>query len=291
MISLSTPPHMGRTFALLLVPLAFTARAELTTLETVELKYRTAAEVLPVVEPLVRGEGSVTGTQNLLFVRTTPENLAEVRRVLAAIDTLPRRLQITVLQNLDRATRDRLLAAGGGVSSGDAAMELPNFPRRRGRAVESGRGDVSLRGQGLEREARESDRLAQHIHTLDGSPAFIVTGQPEADSRRRVVRAPFGERVEESASDQDLESGLYVLPRLSGEHVTLEISIRRGRAGPPGAGDLQTVPTVATGWLGEWIDVGVVLQGHGAARSGVGSAGSSSGSGLGTMLLRVEEIR
>ncbi len=270
--------------------LAVAARADLTTLETIELRYRTAAEVLPVVEPLVRAHGTVTGSQNLLILRTTPSNLAEIRQVVEAVDRMPRRLRITVLHNVDRGTRERLLAAGGRVSFEGVAVEVPAPSGRRGANVEIGRGDDFLRGRGLEQEAVESKRRTQQVHTLEGSPAFIVTGQSWPPGEPRVVRTPYGERVEQTTAYRDLAAGFYVLPRVSGERVTLEVSYRREGASR-GSAELAQASTVVTGRLGDWIGLGAAAQGRDALASGVGSHGGSSESELRTILLRVEEIR
>lgn len=277
-------------FLLGLLP-ALAARGEMTTLETIELRYRTAAEVLPVVEPVVRGHGTVTGSRNLLVLRTTPSNLAEVRRVLETIDTRPRQLRVTALQNVDRATRDRLLAAGGRVSSGDLALEIPSPQQGRGANLELGSGEDSLRGRAGETENRESDRVAQQVLTMEGSPAFIVTGELRRDTGRRVLPTPYGERVVENAGYRELASGFFVVPRVNGASVTLELSLRREQAGPRGANDLARASTVLTGRLGEWIDAGSVAWGRQAWATVPGFAGGSSGSGEGTLLLRVEEVR
>ena len=90
----------ARFFAALFYCLPLTLHAEPFELEVIALKYRTAQDVLPLVQPFVnQAGGTVTGTQNRLIVRTTRANLAEVKQILAGIDTLPRRLTMTVKQD------------------------------------------------------------------------------------------------------------------------------------------------------------------------------------------------
>ena len=70
--------------------------------EVIVLKYRTAEQLIPIVQPLVGRDGAVTGMQNKLIVRTTPSRMKDVKQVIAGLDTQPRKLMITVRQNVAR---------------------------------------------------------------------------------------------------------------------------------------------------------------------------------------------
>ncbi|MFZ1623766.1 MAG: secretin N-terminal domain-containing protein, partial [Gammaproteobacteria bacterium] len=67
-----------------------TARAQ--ALEIIELRHRLADDVIPVIQPLVEPGGMLTGSDNKLFLRASPANIAEIRRVVAAIDQAARQL-------------------------------------------------------------------------------------------------------------------------------------------------------------------------------------------------------
>ena len=69
-------------------------------LEMIQLNYRTAEELIPILQPLVSGGGSLTGVSDQLIVKTTPDNLAEIKHILAGIDKAARRLMITVKQDI-----------------------------------------------------------------------------------------------------------------------------------------------------------------------------------------------
>ena len=56
-------------------------------LEIIPLKSRTVEEMIPIVRSILGGQGTVTGMSGQLIVRTTPRNLTEVKKVLAALDT------------------------------------------------------------------------------------------------------------------------------------------------------------------------------------------------------------
>ena len=76
--------------------------------EVIPLRFRTVEQVVPVLRPMLKGEGStVSGHQGQLIVRTSPANLEEIKRILASIDTPARRLLITVVEDARSIEADR----------------------------------------------------------------------------------------------------------------------------------------------------------------------------------------
>ncbi len=78
-------------------------------LEVIDLKYRTAAEVIPVLQPLVEQGGALTGQDYKLFVRASPANLRQLRAALEQIDRKPNQLLVSVRRSTEQevATRAR----------------------------------------------------------------------------------------------------------------------------------------------------------------------------------------
>ncbi len=68
-------------FALLAVG---SARADL---EVFSLRHRTVDQVLPAVQPFVERGGAIQGMNGQIIVRSSPENIAEIRRLIATLDT------------------------------------------------------------------------------------------------------------------------------------------------------------------------------------------------------------
>ncbi|MBI2312438.1 MAG: hypothetical protein HYU77_08050 [Betaproteobacteria bacterium] len=277
---------------LLLTP--FLAAADPTVLEVVPLKYRTAQEVIPLVQPFLDREGAVTGMQGQLIIRTTPANLAQIKQLLATIDTLPRRLRIIVRQDADR-TEDALTGEiSADVSGGNKARVIvPGSGDSRGLTVEGRRSDDVVRGRVLETQGRESERNTQEIQVLEGNQAFIRIGQSVPVQQRTVVQTPYGTRVVESTQFRDLSTGFYVLPRVNGERVILEISPQRETPGAqgPGSVNVQRLATTASGRLGEWIDLGGIVQDRTDQSSAIGSRTTGTAADRRRILVKVEEIR
>ena len=106
-------------------------------------------------------------------------------------------------------------------------------------------------------------------------------------------RGKVVEQVVESIQYRDVATGFYVVPRLSGERVTLEIAPQREvlSRDVPGGVDVQRVATTVSGRLGEWLEVGGMVQqseGRQATLPGRSSTGTSE---FRRVLIKVEELR
>ena len=75
------------------------ARAQ--SIEVIELRHRSAEDLLPLLRPFVETGGAISGQGSQLMVRASPANLGQLRELLATLDRPPRQLLITVRQ--DRA--------------------------------------------------------------------------------------------------------------------------------------------------------------------------------------------
>jgi hypothetical protein len=160
-------------------------------LEIIALRHRTAEQVLPALRPLMEPGATLTGQGTQLIVRTSPANLAELRRALEAIDRPLRRLLVSVRFDdaLDAATRDA-----------------------------SGAARITNRGARLDIEARAGDtraveRVDQRIQVLEGGRAQIFTGHSTP--------------VFDGAAIQDTVRGFDVVPRIAGGTAIVELAQRR----------------------------------------------------------------
>jgi type II secretory pathway component GspD/PulD (secretin) len=246
-----------------------------TTVEVIPLKYRKAEQVLPVVQPLLGSESSVTSFQNQLVIRATPAELAQVKGVLASIDTPPRRLLITVRQDADLTRDRREMEISGSIGNERARVTVPGSGTRSGGNVVLREGDDRLRARAIDSQRSSSDRSAQTIQVLEGYSAFIRIGESRPVNSRQVVRSVVNgqvvERVVDSTEYREASTGFHVLPRVQGDRVTLDINPRRDSFDDQrrGAVNVQRVDTTVSGRLGEWIDLG-----------GVGDTRSEQGSSL-----------
>ncbi len=255
------------------VALSNTALAQ-TTVEIIALKYRNGDQVIPVLQPLLGRESSISNFQNQLVIRATPAELAQIKRVLASIDTAPRRLLITVRQDTDIERDRREVEVSGSIGNDNARITIPGSGSRSGGNVVLRDGDDRLRARVVDSQQMSRDRTTQTIQVLEGHSAYIRTGVSRPVPSRQVVRTVVNgqivDRVVEGTEYREANTGFHVLPRVQGDRVTLDINPQRESFDDQrrGAVNVQRVVTTVSGRLGEWIDLG----GIGDTRSDEGSA-------------------
>jgi hypothetical protein len=196
-------------------------------LEVIDLRHTTAEQVLPALRPLLEPGGVLPGQRNQLLVRTSPANLAELRRALEALDAPARRLVISVRFAGDAAERRTEIGVDARVSDRGSRIEA--------RATES--------------RTAGSERVDQRIRVLEGSRARIATGS----SRPLQLR--------DGAVIQDIATGFDVIPRVAGDSVLLEIAPQREVAGGDGRAQVQRASSTIRTRLGEWVELAGVDEG------------------------------
>ena len=231
-------------------------------LEVIDLKHRSADELIPIIRPLLDKDEMVSGMNYQLILRASPRSIAQIRHLLDSIDTMPRRLMITVMQDVDSETVARLLEASGTVRLGrNATLTVPG---------NAGNGVKIISTRTL-----EDDKKTQHLQVLEGNKALVRTGQSVAVPQRQVVQNAWGTQVIDTTQYRDVSSGFYVLPRVNGDNVTLEISSQNDSLAPNQNQNgypttrIQNTSSTVSGHLGEWIEIG-----------GLGQQGSSVSSGF-----------
>lgn len=286
---------LGLVIALLGFALTPMASAQ-TTVEVVPLKYRKSEQVIPVLQPLLGRDSSVTGFQNQLVVRATPAELAQVKRVLADIDTMPKRLLITVRQDADLDRDRREVELSGSIGNDNARITVPGSRSQSGGNVVFRDGDDRLRGRVVDSQRSSSSSTSQSIRVLEGSSAFIRAGESRPVRSRQVVRTVVNgqivDRVVEGTDYHDASTGFSVVLRVQGNIVTLDIDPQRETFdnGRRGTVNVQRVVTTVSGRLGEWIDLGGANESRSDGQSTLLGRSSTSSSERRGVQVKVEEL-
>jgi len=215
-------------------------------LTIIELRNRTAEEMLPVLRPLLAPDAALSGIDYKLFVRGSAADVARVREALTALDRAPRQLLISVRYNDN--PQDKSTGVGVG-----------------GKTVHSG--SASGTKIGVHAGATIStanDSSISSVRVLEGNGAHIATGQsmPLVTATRWPGANSHG--VNGVAIDyHEYTSGFDVMPRINGDRVLLEIATQQERANHLGpntgpSGSVQRTNTTIAGRVGEWIELGGV---------------------------------
>jgi len=238
------------------------------TLEFIPLRHATVDQVLPQLRPFLEPGGTLTGQSGQLIVRASPENVAELRRILESIDRPPRRLIISVRFDDAGEEARRALEASGSIGNR--------------------RSEVEVRGQ--DSSARFSERVDQRLQVLEGGRAFIATGEARPTRQRQYIQTPAGVVSQEIQVVQEAQSGFDVVPRLSGERVFLDIAPQRERFVGGGAVESQRAATSVSGRLGERLELGGLAESAARDDRALLSGRSSGASRSRAVWVRVDEI-
>lgn len=257
--------------------LACTGYAVAQVLEIIDLRHRPAEQLIPILAPLAGSGGSVTGSGFTLIVRAPAAQVAQIRQVVASLDRAPRQLLISVRQDF-----------GGSMSSRGVGGQVILAPGGSGAQVNV-----------YDRTGTAQDNVSQQVRTLEGNPAFVQTGTSSLVPQRTVTRTAGGTIVQESVVQRDLNTGVWVTPRVAGDTVTLEIATQRdspiagpgGMTGPAGSAATNRLVTSVSGRLGEWLDLGGVSTSQTAETRGMLARSSDAAAVERRVWVRVEEVR
>ncbi|TCV90344.1 secretin N-terminal domain-containing protein [Sulfurirhabdus autotrophica] len=266
--------------------------ADQTVLEIIPLKHRTVDQVLPILQPFVEKQGAINGMNNQLIIRATPANLSQIKEILNQIDTVQRKLLITVKQSTQRDIEGKEAEVSGRLGVGDNARVVVGSTRSRdGGSIEVGRGGDVARARVYSSQRQEDSANTQQLQVLEGGQAFIRMGTSVPVPERTVVRNGQTVTVIQGTSYRDVTSGFYVRPRIQGNRVTLEISPQNNTVDSRGRINIQQAQTEVSGRIGEWMEIGGINQERSVNESGIAYSTNETGQDQRRILLKVEELK
>jgi type II/III secretion system protein len=174
--------------------LLFAAGSRAQGLEIIPLRHRTVEQVLPVLRPLLEPGGTLSGHSNQLFIRASPANVADIRRVLDTLDRPLRRLQISVRFDQQADAARQGIGAGGTISNRGSRIDIrTEDSRSRGdervdqrlQVIEGGRG-VIYGGQSMETHDRATGFIV--VPRLSGETVHVDIA-PQRESGESFQRA------------------------------------------------------------------------------------------------------
>lgn len=277
---LSAPVRLG---LLLLLALLAAVPAAAQELQIIELRYRLADEVIPIVEPLLEPGGVLTGQDAVLFVRTSPANLEQIREAVAALDRKPRQLLVTVGQGAVSRATSGAISGSATVGDEDVRVGVNRPPGSEPGATVQGR-------YGTQREDLHD---LSSVRTLEGTETWIAVGQSALVRSTEVVPAWPVPVIGQTTSYRDVSTGFYATARLSGDLVTVEISPQQQRfRGDVRDRSVETagITSRVSGRLGEWLPVGATTSSSRGDTTGVLVWSTQDDSSHYAVWVKVEEV-
>lgn len=256
---------------LILLTLAWcTGASAQASLEIIELHHTHAQAILPVIRPLLKADEAATGQGNQLFLRLHPANRQTIMEVVKRLDKAPARLLISVRRSDQTYIRQRQLGADVDISNRDSHVTLEATQTRR-------QGD---------------EGSLQQLQVMEGHSARIGTGRAIPLERSRLIITDAGVVSENAVEYVNIEDGFWVMPRLNGNQVTVEISAVNEREHPHSGGVIQTreVISVIRGPLNQWLDLGMIDSSAHSDTRGILSRTGARDSRSGRLQIRVERL-
>lgn len=248
-----------RILTLILALLLQTGQPAASELDIIELNNRTAEEIIPLLQPLLNPDESLSGRGFQLILKADAARQSQIRSLVSKLDRAAAQLMISVFQGSERDLRSLGIDAG-------IRYQDNNTDVRTGSDASPGTGTsigfqgkhAQVTGKVISTKARMQDNPVYRLRITEGTAGYISTGKSIPYFSGNVYQQRGQNLVESSVAYKDVTSGFYVKPRLNGNRVTLDISPRRDSLDPSRAGAINTrsATTTISGTLGQWIPLG-----------------------------------
>ena len=231
---------------LLLVAFGLSAisTAETMQLEKIELQHIPARDVIPLIKPFLAENAVISAKGYTIIVKTTAENMPQVKALIHDLDIPTKQLQITVsldpgviLQN-PVANKPQQAQPDDKASGNNKSTTGPKADP-----------DAALL---YKTKGHEVSPGTQIIKVLQNRWSMIRTGQSIPVMKR--TRNPDG-TITESISYQQINQGLRIKPHLADQQVTLYVQPFYEADNPTKSGKklYYKQEKVATAMLGKWF--------------------------------------
>jgi len=248
-------------------------------IQTIQLKHRPADEIMPVIKPLLGADDSLTGQGYQLFIRTSEKNFEQVRQMVSKLDTAAKMLLVSVFQGNDRELRALGVSGNFQYQDSDAKVGLGSSDKsgQRGADVKYSTRNASAGAHTFSTRGRLSDNPIHQLRISEGSEGYIETGESIPYFSGSYWRGGRHGLVGGGVDYKDINTGFYVLPRIHGEQVTMDVSPYKQSQSRQRGGDIETqsASTRITGQLGEWLAIGGITGQTRRYNTSVGSYGST----------------
>jgi len=212
--------------------------------EKIELQHIPAQDVIPLIKPFLAENAALSAEGYTIVLKTTAENMQQVKELIHDLDIPTNQLQITV--SLDPGV---LLQTPATNKSQQALPADKTSDQDKSATGPTTAPDTTLI---YKTKGREVSPGIQIIKVLQNQWSMIRTGQSMPVMKR--IRNPDG-TITESISYQQVNQGLRLKPQLSGQQITLYVQpfYEADNQTEPGGKLYYKQEKVAHAMLGKWF--------------------------------------
>lgn len=247
-------------------------------MEVIELKHRPAAEIQPLVSPLLDSSDVVIANGLSLIVKTTPTRLQSILEIINKLDTGLNNLLITVVQGRDISAEEFNAQA-----KFQANYNIHNPENSQ----------IRLKGRYHQSNSKNRVNNTQTLRTLEGRPAYIKVGKVNPVEQVQLYSQGFGYPAIASTHTDYIETstGFAVTPRLTAEDVLLAIEPWSDRMQNNGVIQTQGAATNIRTQLGVWVEIGGNTEDTRMHRDGITSEIRRTKSDSMRILIKVDKTK
>jgi len=216
----------------------------------IPLQHRFAEDILPSIQPLVSGNGTISAMQNNLIIRTSPENMAEIERIISTLDVARQNLRIAIKRQAAINTEASNASISARKRIGNVEVSTSNHP-----AHDKNSAHIALEN----RQIHTQNSSDQFINVTDGESAFISVGQSVPFTQEWITLTRRYIHMQRTTEFTDVTTGFSVRPRSIGEQVEVKISPRIAQLNQNGYIDFEQLTTTVRVNRGEWLDLSSLM--------------------------------
>lgn len=210
-------------------------------IRTIQLQHRLAAEILPMIEPMIDNYTTINGHDNLLIIKSSSQSFNEIEQLVKQLDSRVQSLTVTVLRTQQQINDERF-------SNDQLNIDLEN-PKNS--SLEINRWST--------KNSRERDQQYQ-ARGIAGQPIDIQMGRAVADNQQQLIFYPHGGiAVQESTLYIQLDNGFQARVNILGnQQARVDIFPLFSEMHRNGDITSTSLLTTVNGPVNQWILIGQI---------------------------------
>ena len=250
-------------FCILILSLTSTTVTARDSIHYFDLKNRTANEVIPILQPLLQQNESISGDGYQLFIRTSNLRAQELETLLQSIDRAAKMFRISVTNDAHTVQRQNSIEGSVRVKTGDADIRIGNT-----RYIDEG---LSVDAVARTTESRENK--IQFINVQEGKVAFVSREKNTLIPVYSYVERVYGvAEIDHGYSPLATEDGFYVEARAADtQHakITSQTASGNNRDNQHYNHEQQYTETELRVPFGKWFEIGGTTDSYYQSSKGI----------------------
>lgn len=254
------------------------------TIHHFDLQTRTADEIIPILEPLLRQNESISGTGFLLFIQTSNQRATELKQLIESIDQRGKTLRISVTSDETLVAHENTIQASVQVNSGDARVIVGQPDRNQNT-------NITISGKYATRNTENNK--TQFINLEEGASAYVAKETLRFIPVNTFISNGRGISAIQSTEVNVRSDGFYVEARtIDEQHATIKIqSFASGNQNDRRFEDEQlSANTTLRASLGQWVELGGIGESNATTSGGILSRTRRNEDRFNRIFLKVEVV-